>query len=183
MQNAIRFLLAGGILVLLIGGPLAYSHYRYVHFRNFRVVKQDVLYRSGQLSLPGFQRVVHDHGIRTVITLRDTSTEEEEWCQANDINYYRIVPGQWWSSDGPAPAEDSVRQFLAIMDNPANYPVLLHCFAGAHRTGAFCAVFRMEYEHWTNAEAMAEMKTCGYRNLDEEWDIGGFLENYRPRWR
>jgi len=24
------------------------------------------------------------------------------------------------------------------------------------------------------------MKACGYDNLDEEWDILGYLENYRP---
>ena len=40
----------------------------------------------------------------------------------------------------------------------------------------------MEYEHWTNAEAMTEMKRCGYSTLDDEWDISTYLEKYRPRW-
>jgi len=69
------------------------------------------------------------------------------------------------------------------MDNPANYPVLVHCFGGIHRAGAFTAIYRMEYEHWTNAEAMAEMKRCGYSTLDDEWDISTYLEKYRPRWQ
>ena len=65
------------------------------------------------------------------------------------------------------------------MDNPDNYPVLIHCFAGIHRTGAFCAIYRMEYEGWTNAEAIEELRACGYSNLDDEWDILGYLEQYR----
>ena len=40
-------------------------------------------------------------------------------------------------------------EFLAVMDNRANYPVLVHCFAGIHRTGTMCAVFRMEYHGWS----------------------------------
>jgi protein tyrosine/serine phosphatase len=57
--------------------------------------------------------------------------------------------------------------------------VLVHCCAGVHRTGAYCAIYRMEFEGWTNAEALAEMKALGYSNLDEEWDIRGYLESYR----
>jgi hypothetical protein len=41
----------------------------------------------------------------------------------------------------------------------------------------------MEYEHWSNDEAIGEMKACGYSNLDDEWDILGYLEQYRPRWQ
>ncbi|HMC66841.1 MAG TPA: hypothetical protein VKI65_18035, partial [Gemmataceae bacterium] len=52
-----------------------------------------------------------------------------------------------------------------------------------HRTGAFCAVYRMEYQHWTNADAIQEVKDFGYSNLDDEWDILTYLEEYRPRWR
>jgi hypothetical protein len=26
------------------------------------------------------------------------------------------------------------------------------------------------------------MRACGYTTLDDEWDILGFLERYRPSW-
>jgi tyrosine-protein phosphatase SIW14 len=67
------------------------------------------------------------------------------------------------------------------MDNPDNYPVLVHCFGGIHRTGAYCAIYRMEYEHWSNAQAIAELRAGGYKDLDDEWDLLGYLEQYRPR--
>jgi tyrosine-protein phosphatase SIW14 len=84
--------------------------------------------------------------------------------------------------DGAVPAEEGVRKFLEIMDNPAHYPVLIHCFAGIHRTGAFSAIYRMEYDHWTNQQAIAELRNNGYKNLEDEWNLLDFLEDYRPRW-
>jgi hypothetical protein len=41
----------------------------------------------------------------------------------------------------------------------------------------------MEFEHWSNADAISEMKACGYRNIDDEWDLLGYLEKYQPTWK
>ncbi len=107
---------------------------------------------------------------------------EEEYCRAEEINYYRISPQSWLAPDGRLPAaEVGVRRFRKIMEDPKNYPVLIHCFAGIHRTGAFCAIYRMEYEHWTNAQAIAEMRACGYKDLDDEEDLLDYLEQYQPQ--
>ena len=189
-----RFLppLLGTLLALMVlGGPLGYSYYRQAHMRNFRAVREGVLYRSGQMSLTGLKTAIHDYGIKTVITLRDSAYadgaapdfSEEDYCKAEEIAYCRIAPRTWWAADGSVPAEEGVRRFREIMDKPDNYPVLIHCFGGIHRSGAFCAVSRMEYEHWSNERAIAEMRACGYKDLDDEWDLLGYLEQYRPRWQ
>ncbi len=189
MSRYLSYLLATAIAVLLIAGPVGYSWYWQGQIRNFRTVRDGVLYRSGQLSLDGLKRIIHDYGIRTVITLRDAALPgnpppdqaEETYCRSEEINYVRIPPRTWWAADGSVPAEKGIRQFLRVMDDPRNYPVLIHCFAGIHRSGAFCAVYRMEYQDWTNAQAIAEMKACGYSHLDDEWDVLGYIEQYRPR--
>src|SRR5438270_3027165 len=103
---------------LLIAGPLGYASYRHAQLRNFRVVRDGVLYRSGQMSVDGLKRVVHDYGIKTVITLRDAyqpgepvpAQEEEAYCRDQEINYYRIPPRNWWAVDGPPPVEEGVRK-------------------------------------------------------------------------
>src|SRR5207249_1552206 len=77
---------------VLIGLPLGDASYRQSNFRNFRVVKPGVLYRSGQMSLAGLERAVHDYGIRTVVSLRDAEVPgerppdlaEEEYCRKQD---------------------------------------------------------------------------------------------------
>jgi protein tyrosine/serine phosphatase len=174
---------------VIVGGPIGYAAYRNANFRCFRVVEPGILYRSGQMSQAGLERVLNDYGIRTVVTLRDPSVSgkepdwgEEEFCRKLDITYIRIAPKRWGSPDGgPAPADAGVQTFLQVMDNPKNYPVLVHCFAGIHRTGAYIAVYRMEFEHCSNDRAIDELRAGGYRNLDDEADVLGYLQNYRPR--
>lgn len=191
MLQSIRCILGVLIAALLIGAPISYSYYSQANIRNFHVVREGVLYRSGQMSLSGLKRTIHDYGIKTVVTLRDSNDpaepppdwEEQRYCEKEGIHYHRISPHRWWAEDGPSPAEKGVRTFQEIMDDPKNYPVLVHCFAGVHRTGAYCAIYRMEYEKRPNTEAIAELRAGGYRNLDDEWDILGFLEDYQPRWK
>jgi protein tyrosine/serine phosphatase len=191
MRRYAPYLLAALVAALIVGVPAGYSAYRQAHLRNFRVVQDGVLYRSGQLSAAGLQKVVREYGIRTVITLRDADQPggqapdhaEEAWCRSQGITYVRIPPRRWWAEEGPAPAEQNVATFLGVLDDAANHPVLIHCFAGVHRTGAHCAIFRMEYHRWDNAAAIAEMRHNGYDRLDEEPDVRGFIESYVPRWK
>src|SRR5262249_6682035 len=176
---------------MILGGPFAYRAYNERHFRNFRTVRGGVLYRSGQLSSDGLERICRDYEIRTIITLRESHVPgeqppdwaEEEFCKKMDIAHFRLPPKCWSSPDGGVPAEVNVRKFLEIMDDPKHHPVLIHCFAGAHRTGAYCCIYRMEYERWTTAEALEELQRCGYDHLYEEEDVLGYLSNYTPRWR
>jgi protein tyrosine/serine phosphatase len=191
MPRALNYVVGSLLAGLIIGGPILFANYQQAQIRNFREVQEGVLYRSGQTSLSGLKRIIHDYGINTVITLRDAAHlgdlppdwEEEAHCRRQDIRYIRITPRNWWAPDGSVPAEEGIHTFRETMKDPSNFPVLIHCFAGVHRTGAFCAVYRMEFQHWDNAQAIEEMKACGYFNLDDELDILNYLEQYRPSWR
>jgi protein tyrosine/serine phosphatase len=70
--------------------------------------------------------------------------------------------------------------FRQVLADPANHPVLIHCYAGIHRTGTYCAVYRMDYQQWSNPEAIAELRSLGYATLDGDADVLTFLERYRP---
>ncbi|MBY0527120.1 MAG: dual specificity protein phosphatase family protein [Gemmataceae bacterium] len=191
MARPVQWLLGTLIFTILIAAPLAYVSYLNKNFRNFQVVNDGVLYRSGQMSGAGLKAMVREHGIRTVVTLRDAAVPgglppdagEEAYCRKEEMNHFRLTPRPWWAPDNTVPAEENVRRFLEIMDDPKNHPVLIHCFAGSHRTGAYCAIYRMEYEHWSNKEALEEMRAYGYVNIDDEWDILDYLEKYQPRWK
>jgi tyrosine-protein phosphatase SIW14 len=175
--------------------PYLYYEHQQAEYRNFRVVTPGHFYRSGQLTPTGFARTVNEYVINTVITLRErddakeedaASRWEEDYCSKNAIKYVRIPARRWWLNDGPTPARKSVERFLEVLRDPEHYPppILLHCFAGEHRTGAYCAIYRIEFEGWPNEEALAEMKRCGYVNLDREWDVRSFIRLYEPtrRW-
>jgi tyrosine-protein phosphatase SIW14 len=191
MSRLLQPSLGIAVVVLLIGGPIVVAVRYEAQMRGFRVVREGVLYRSGQMTIEGLKRIVNDYRIKTLVTLRDTYVPgrpppdlvEERFCIAEDIRHVRIPPRSWDAPEGVAPADEGVHTFLEVMKDPANYPVLVHCFAGIHRTGAFVAVYRMELEHWSNAQALNEMRAYGYTTLDDEWDILGYLEQYRPSWQ
>ena len=178
------------VVVVLVVGPVALAFQTQDDLRGFKVVREGVLYRSGQMPTGGLKRILHDHGIRTVVSLRDPplsdrvapDTDEEAFCRRLGVTFHRLPPQPWEARVGPPPVEPNVRKFREIMADPSNHPVLVHCFAGEHRTGAHCAVYRMEFHRWSNEQAIAEAIACGYDNLLDEVDLLTFLERYRPTW-
>jgi tyrosine-protein phosphatase SIW14 len=184
MPRICRWIFALLILAVVIVSPLIYKRVQYSRSRGLHEVRAGVLYRSGQLNLAGLKRAIHDHGIRTVISLRggdfEIEKDEEAHCRLQGLNFYRLPPRAWVATDGSVPAEKGLETFREVMSNPRNYPVLIHCFAGIHRTGAHCAVYRMEFEGWTNDRAIAEMRKLGYNQIDDEWDVLEYLEKYQP---
>jgi tyrosine-protein phosphatase SIW14 len=185
-----QVLLGVAVAGLVAAGPAVYSSHRQTHQRNFRVVEHGVLYRSGQLTRPGLERIMHDYRIKTVVTLRTVRPPhttyhdawEEEVCDAFGAKHVRIIPQVWGENEkGEIPATEMIEKFLKVTDDPANYPVLVHCFAGIHRTGHMCAIFRMEYHGWSADEAITEMQLYGYDPEDMHEHIEGYLRKYTPR--
>ncbi len=193
MSRSLRWIFTGIILGILVGVPWAYAVWRHQTFRNFHLVEDGKLYRSGQLSLDGLKRVVHDHGIKTVITLRFAPSAdrpapdqaEEDYCNGAHLNHFRLYERAWAGTnengEKAVPTAENVKKFLEIVSDPKNQPVLVHCYAGIHRTGALCAIYRMEFDHWTSEEAMREMREMGYTAYHR--DVFAYLQNYRPTGR
>ncbi len=184
-----KYLLVLAVLALVAAGPLCYAVHHRAHMRNFGVVEEGVLYRSGQLTPDALDQVVRERNIKTLVTLRSTRVEgklppdswEEAYCELHGVKHVRIVPRVWSADEkGEVPAEQAVQEFLRVTEDPANYPILVHCFAGIHRTGMMCAIFRMEYQHWPVDKAIHEMMSYGYTPEYFSADVESFLRSYTP---
>jgi tyrosine-protein phosphatase SIW14 len=162
------------------------------HARNFHTVEAGVLYRSGQLTPTGLDAILRVYGIKTVVTLRGVRDPnrpypdewEKEVCAERGVRHVRIVPRAWLVNEkGELAAEGMVREFRAVMDDPVNHPVLVHCFAGIHRTGALCAIYRMEYDGRSADRAIAEMEEYGFEPGPDREEIERYLHADHPRTR
>ncbi|HSM00317.1 MAG TPA: tyrosine-protein phosphatase [Candidatus Limnocylindria bacterium] len=110
-------------------------------------------------------------GVRTVINLR-TRHGEKEAVEAAEMRYVEI-PMNVWKNVDPA----AVRKVLSVMTDLANQPVFVHCSRGADRTGVVAAVYRMEVDGWSEAEAEAEMEAFGFH---EVWSqLKEFVRRYK----
>ncbi|WP_171469278.1 fused DSP-PTPase phosphatase/NAD kinase-like protein [Frigoriglobus tundricola] len=174
------------VVVSVAAVPAVYAALRPARLRNFGEVRAGVLYRSGQLTPAGFERVLDERGIRTVISLRPerdaekADTWEEDVARARGVKYVRVTPRE----HDDAWLDRMAEQFLAVVDAPANHPVLVHCMAGRDRTGTMCAIYRMEFDRWTAERAAAEMQEFEFDpNKDPPAQAyNRYVLGYRPRW-
>ena len=59
------------------------------------------------------------------------------------------------------PSHEQVARVLAIINDPANHPVFIHCKRGSDRTGTIVACYRISKENWTDEQAIDEAKRHG----------------------
>jgi protein tyrosine phosphatase (PTP) superfamily phosphohydrolase (DUF442 family) len=133
------------------------------------------LYRGGQPDAEGIAWL-KSLGVKTVINLRHYHGDTEAARVAAAGLRYETIPLE--SSD--APSRDQVARFLALVNDPTLRPMYVHCLHGVDRTGTMMAVYRMEAEAWSNAEAVAEME---YFEAHDIWrDLRSFVRRYQRGW-
>lgn len=185
-MTAVRWVLGILVAATVLAVPFGYYRAGYVHARRLRVVTPDKFYRCGQLPADGFKDAFRRFGIKCVVNIREedagrepllpndwlaswagrTTIGEQELCRQEGVRYIQINGGVLDDPDRPAGSRpQAVDDFLAICDDPTNYPLLVHCKAGRDRTGLFTAIYRMEYEGRTKAEAVSEMRANGFATV------------------
>jgi protein tyrosine/serine phosphatase len=67
-------------------------------------------------------------------------------------------------------------RIVAIMADPANQPVFVHCKLGKDRTGIVVAAYRMKVEGWPFTLAESEMESFGFNGV---WiNLKSFIRSY-----
>lgn len=132
--------------------------------KNFAVVTPGVLCRSGQIRPEHFAEVLREHGIRTVVCLNPgDGMHEKGIAKGMGVDYVELqMPGD--GQGDPA----LFHQYLEIVGTQSRRPVLVHCAAGAYRTGVAVALYRMLFEGWSADDAMREMAYYGCRIYVDE---------------
>lgn len=125
---------------------------------NFGKVNENY-YRGGQPAA-GQYGELRRMGVKTVIDLRkDKKSEAPEWARAAGLAYFNLP----LEASKPA-TDEQTTEFLKLVNDPANWPVYVHCTAGRHRTGALTAVYRIAHDGWTADRAFDEMLKYDFNN-------------------
>jgi tyrosine-protein phosphatase SIW14 len=127
------------------------------------------IYRGAQPSPNGYS-TLKKLGIRTVINLRTTEDEKKK-VESAGMRSVEIPLGMFNKGD-----REKVDKVVAIMADPANRPIFVHCRQGRDRTGIVVAAYRMKIEGWPLALAEAEMESFGFNDV---WvNFRRFLHSY-----
>lgn len=123
-------------LALCLGAYAAYQ----VATDNFHTVVPGQVYRSSRMSPAALTATLEQHGIKSVFSLIGPSLAES--------NAVRQVGGSYFDislSDRHEVTDAQMEQMVAVL-RAAPKPLLIHCKAGADRTGLAAALFHYAVE-------------------------------------
>lgn len=125
--------------------------------KNFGVVEEGRVYRSGELTPEALRSVIERHSIKTIIDFgahdHDPPGERREQAVADSLGVTRHV--LYMQGDGTGDPNNYV-EALRLMTDASALPVLVHCAAGAQRTGCAIALYRGVVSGWDDDRALHE---------------------------
>ena len=151
--------------------PAAPKAFPNIHIENFGQMDEH-LYRGAQPTQEDYT-ALKELGISTVIDLRkDNEPFAKSTVESLGMKYVNIPMTGWTTKD------ESVAEFLKVVNDPANGKVYLHCAAGKHRTGLAGAIYRLENYGWDYDMSYKEMKNFGYFSGLFHKKILGYVKDY-----
>lgn len=117
--------------------------------------------------------------------------QDVEWLQQNKIqtviNFYQKPDSLWLRDTGIEQIQiplrtdriddvDVLRVLRSIASAKQKGKVLMHCKHGQNRTGLIAAMYRIVFENWSKADAMAEMQQ-GFGGEARMADAARYLES------
>ena len=179
MTPAIRRSIVVSVAVALGIGLCAsalYAHWALFEYR-FATVTPGQLYRSGAMPPQRLLERVEENGIRAVIDLRTHGEDDAERraLAERGVKYFNLPATQ-------APSPAVVESFLELVAQSENRPLLVHCEHGVGRAVLFSALYRIEFEGWSNERARSSAYWgSGLGNFAPDSEKGRFLLDYSRR--
>jgi hypothetical protein len=162
-----KWLLLAALAALIAAGAVCWTTVLKDRFipKRFGVVEPGSIYRCGQLSSSLVKDVLAEHNIRVIIDLTNddlgNADQQAEKKAAAELNIkIRRFP---LAGNGTGDASRYAGAVAAIAEAKKNsLPVLVHCAAGAQRTGGVITVYRLLVQKKDPALCISEMKHFGW---------------------
>lgn len=176
MKSAV-FLVSGLSVVLSLQLFAQAQKATAISARNFLWVN-DEFCTAGQPSLEDLARLKAE-GVKAILNLRRPGEEpilarEEERARALELKYFNIPVKT------SAPQEHQADEFLRIVRDESNCPILIHC-ASANRVGGFWIIYRVLQDGWSFEKAEKEARRIGLRSPVLIDFARNYIEKYRQQ--
>jgi protein tyrosine/serine phosphatase len=187
MSTKKKILIALVVVVLGITGKYVYD--RHIN-HNFMTITEGKVYKSGVIPPDEIADYVKKYKIKSIVDLRfpgtgddvnnpevpaELTAEKEAVAKIPGVNYFNNGSDQ-------VPKQENLDSFFKIMDNQDNYPVLIHCYHGIGRAQMYSALYRIEYEGFSNEEARSKAAfPVMFSSFDDGKPKGEYLKAYKSR--
>jgi hypothetical protein len=160
-----RWLVISLLLVAAVGALAVKEKYRFIAKR-WGVVEVGAIYRSGQLSKWVVEETLTKHNIRVIVDLNPILPDNEhqrkeiEVAQKHGLEIVRLP----LVGDGTGNIEHYATAIETLIACKQQHkPVLIHCAAGAQRTGGIVACYRLLVQKWPAGQAYDELTRHGWK--------------------
>jgi undecaprenyl-diphosphatase len=160
----------------------AASYFVYIKEQgNFHPITPGEAYRSAQLDRDELEYYIKKYNIKSIVNLRGEHPdepwykEEKEVSSMHKIQHYSIP-----LSSSREPDEAVIRQLVEIFKN-APRPVLIHCQAGADRSGLAAAIWKVVVDNQPKPEAEKQLSLFyGHLPIGKTTAMDNFFQNWTP---
>ncbi|UOD35374.1 tyrosine-protein phosphatase [Deferribacteraceae bacterium V6Fe1] len=142
MKNKKHIVIFVLIVFTLITGRLIYLEEQ----GNFWEISKNRFYRSAQLDSDELEKYIKQYKIRTIINLRGDSNAQWYKDEINICNKFNINHIDLSLSATSEPSESKINKLISILQK-ASFPILVHCKAGADRSGLATAIWLVTFEN------------------------------------
>ena len=167
------------VIIVIVAGVIygvKKTRYQFIA-RNFGIVEASEIYRSGRLTPRVFRKVVGENKIKTVLDLgayvpgSPEDRREQRLAEEFGAQRFRFT----LHGDGTGNPNYYV-QALRLMSDPEAQPILIHCAAGAQRTGVLVLLYRHIIQGQELAEAYPE--SFRYKHKRDEWQLLAYVAQW-----
>ena len=148
---------------------------------NFHPITPGEAYRSAQLDRDEFEYYIIKYNINSIVNLRGEHPdepwygEETQVCAEKNVKHYNIA-----LSSSREPDEAAIRQLIEIFKN-APRPVLIHCQAGADRSGLAAAIWKVVVDKEPKSVAEKQLSIFyGHLPIGKTTAMDRFFHNWTP---
>jgi protein tyrosine/serine phosphatase len=148
---------------------------------NFHPITPGEAYRSAQLDKDEFQYYIGKYNIKSIVNLRGEHpdepwyAEEIKVCAQSNVRHYDLA-----LSSSHEPAEEDVRKLIDIFEN-APRPLLIHCLAGADRSGLAAAIWKVVVDKEPKSVAEKQLSLFyGHLPIGKTTAMDRFFNKWNP---
>ncbi|MCA9039390.1 MAG: hypothetical protein KDA65_03480 [Planctomycetaceae bacterium] len=166
--------------IVLAAGVLYYNHQRYKHFA---VHDEGMVYRSAWLEPDAFAELIEKYQFRSVVNLcRPGEMGEDRWeaqrkavqganCQLFEVSMPTTVEAN----------DPELQKHLAILRDPNNYPMIVHCQHGVTRTAKFLSIYDIIFRDMSADQSLDAQPLFG--RDDHNVNVKAFVHNFEKQYQ
>lgn len=162
-----------------IGGGLAYRHHQ--RYKHLAIHDEGMVYRSAWVEPDVMSELIETYQFRSVVNLcKPGEMGEARWEAQREA--VRNAGAKLFEASMPLTIEANdpeLEKHLAILSDPNNYPMLVHCQHGVTRTAKFLAIYDIAFRNKSAEQSLAAQPLFGRE--DHNVNVRAFAKNFEKQ--